>query len=150
MSTTADITVERTITRHDALGPADPDTLADEDVEALVAMEKDIVRSEVLRELAVERLDEDTLPEADSLLWVDQAEVYSLCAACYESKRDAQWTGFTENPHFEELRRQKREALREGRPCTDCREERIKELKAELSERVDIDWTVELDGGEQP
>lgn len=140
------ITVERTITTRDALGGADPDDLPAEDVAALVDLEKDITRSEVLRELAVERLDEDALPEAEHLLWVDQAEVYSLCSACYRDKRDAAWTGFTENPNYDALRRQKQQALREGRPCTDCREERIADLKAELAERVTIDWTVEVGG----
>lgn len=50
-----------------------------------------------------DRLDEDDVPKADSLLLVDQAEAYALCSACYHENRDGAWTGSTQNPSHHEI-----------------------------------------------
>jgi hypothetical protein len=117
--------------------------LDDEAIETFVAMTKDIEVSKTLRELAEDLVDEDELPEADSLLWVDQAEVYSLCAACYHENRNGAWTGSTSNPHYADLREQKQQALEEGRPCTFCRDERVKSIKVDLDKEIDVEVTVQ-------
>jgi len=116
--------------------------LNDEAIEDFVEWTKDIEISKALRDLAEDLVDDDDLPEADSLLWVDQAEVYSLCAACYHENCDGAWTGSTANPHYAELQHQKQQALEEGRPCTFCRDERVKALKEDLAEQVDVEVTV--------
>jgi hypothetical protein len=141
-------TLEVTFPVEEALNGRTPEesNLADEDIESFVDMTADIERSRALRDLAEEIVDEDELPEATGLLWVDQAEVYSLCDHHYREKRDGAWTGSTQNPHYQELREQKEQALRDGRPCTDCLEDRISELKEAIDERVEI--TVEVDGWE--
>jgi hypothetical protein len=111
-------------------------------IEDFVAWTKDIKRSEALREVAEDQLDEDTLPEASTLLWVDAAEVYSLCSACYHENRDGAGTGSTQNPNQAELRETMHERLEEGVPCTFCKRDRIKELKEELADEVDVEVVV--------
>ena len=117
--------------------------LDDEAIEDFVAMTKDIEISKALCDLAEDHVDEDDLPEADSLLWIDPAEVYSLCAGCYHENRNGAWTGSTSNPHYAEFQQQKQQALEEGRPCTFCRDERVKALKESLAEQVDVEVTVQ-------
>jgi len=56
----------------------DESNLNENTIEEFVKMTKDIERSRALRELAEERADDDELPEATTLLWVDAAEVYCL------------------------------------------------------------------------
>jgi hypothetical protein len=116
--------------------------LDDEAIETFVAMTKDIEVSKTLRELAEDPVDEDDLPKAERLLWIDQAEVYSLCAGCYHENSDGAWTGSTSNPHYADLREQKQQALEEGRPCTFCRDEREKSIKEDLAEEIDVEVTV--------
>ena len=120
----------------------DESNLDDDAIEDFVAWSKDIKRSEVLRELARERLDEDDLPRADSLLWVDQAEVYALCSGCYYENSDGAWTGSTQNPNYEELRSTMNERLADGCPCAFCKSDRISELKDEIGEEVDVEIEV--------
>jgi len=102
-----------------------------------------MANGKVVQRLAEDLVDEDDLPEADSLLWVDQAEVYSLCSSCYFENRDGAWTGSTQNPYYADLREKKQQALEEGRPCTFCRDERVKTLKEYLAEQVDVEVTVQ-------
>ncbi len=64
----------------------------DETDEMVISMTKDIKKSEFLRERAEERLNEDDLPQATALLWIDKAEVYSLCDDHYHEKRKGAWT----------------------------------------------------------
>jgi hypothetical protein len=133
MTETADIpdTLDVEFPIEEALNGKHPaeSNLDDEAIEDFIAMTKDIEVSQALRNLAEDLVDEDDLPEADSLLWVDQAEVYSLCAGCYHENRNGAWTGSTSNPHYQNLREKKQQALKEGRPCTFCRDERVKALK---------------------
>jgi hypothetical protein len=144
MSSTADTpdSIDIEITHEEAFGPLDPDGLDDDERQMWVDMEADIQVSRALRELAEERLDEDDVPEADHLLWIDEAEVYSLCTPCYEQKADAAWTGATTHPHHDRLRRKMQERLHEGTPCSDCKDERIRELKDEIEDEVDVEVTV--------
>jgi hypothetical protein len=146
MTETADIpdTLDVEFPIEEALNGKHPaeSNLDDEAIEDFIAMTKDIEVSQALRNLAEDLVDEDDLPEADSLLWVDQAEVYSLCASCYHENRDGAWTGSTQNPHYQKLWDKKQQALEEGRPCTFCRDERVKALKEDLAEQVDVEVTV--------
>lgn len=112
----------------------------DESDEKIIDMTKDIKRSEYLRERAEERLNEKDLQEAEKLLWIDEAEVYSVCYGHYEQKRDGEWSGFTENPNYEELRQKMRERLSEGVPCSSCRSNRINELKEQIEGEVEIGY----------
>lgn len=114
----------------------------EESIEQFVEVTKDIERSEALREVAEERLDEDELPEAETLLWVDAAEVYSLCSACYHENRDGAWTGSTQNPNQFELQQKMNERLEKGVPCTFCKRDRIKELKEELADEVEVEVVI--------
>lgn len=116
--------------------------LDDDAIEDFVEWTKDIERSSALRELAEDRLDEDSLPRATTLLWIDAAEVYSLCGSCYHENREGAWTGSTQNPHQFELRQKMQERLEEGVPCSFCKDERIKELKEEISEEINVDVVV--------
>lgn len=116
--------------------------LGEEEIEKFVEWTADIERSKALRELAASLIDEEEVPRATSLLWVDAAEVYSLCSVHYRENRDGAWTGSTENPHFEELRQRKERELREGRPCSFCKSDRVDEVKARLEDEVDVDVTV--------
>jgi hypothetical protein len=146
MSSTADANIPDSIsieiTHEEAFGPLDPADLDDDEREMWVDMEADIQRSEALREIAEEQLDEDEIPEATHLLWIDEAEVYPLCPPCYDRKADAAWTGGTEHPHHGRLRSKMEDRLAEGTPCTDCKDARVRELKADLEERVDVEVTV--------
>lgn len=116
------------------------------DDEIAVKMTTDIKKSEFLRERAEGRLNGDDLPQAETLLWVDQAEVYSLCDDHYREKRDGAWTGFTENPNYHELREKMQERLSNGVPCSSCRRERIEKLKAQIEEEIEISIEVVEDG----
>ncbi|WP_248911042.1 hypothetical protein [Halocatena marina] len=110
----------------------------DETDEVIIEMTVDSKRREVLRDLAEDRLDEDDLPEAETLLWIDQAEVYSLCEGHYLEKCEGAWTGFTENPNYEELRRKMNERLSQGVPCSSCRRDRINELMKQIEDELEI------------
>jgi hypothetical protein len=147
MSATADIpdsiTVE--ITHDEAFGPLNPHELDDDEREMWVDLEADIQTSEALREIALDQLDEDDIPEASHLLWVDEAEVYPLCLPCYEQKADAAWTGGTKHPHHDRLRQTMREKLAAGTSCSDCKHDRVEELKADLNDQIDVEVTL-VDG----
>jgi hypothetical protein len=130
------------ITHEEAFGSLDPADLDDDERQMWVDMEADIQRSEALREIAEEQLDEDDLPEAKHLLWIDEAEVYSLCPPCYDKKADAAWTGGTEHPHHARLRSKMEEGLAKGTPCVDCKDGRVRELKEELAEQIDVEVTL--------
>jgi len=119
--------------------------LDDEAIEDFVAWSKDIERRAALRELARDRLDDDDLPRADSLLWVDRAEVYALCSGCYFENQDGAWTGSTRNPNYEELRATMNDRLSEGCPCTFCKSDRVDELKDKLADEVAVEIEV-IDG----
>jgi len=115
----------------------------DEDaIQDFVNMTKDIERSRALREVAEERLNEDGLPEATTLLWIDAAEVYSLCASCYHENRNGAWTGSTQNPNQFELQQKMNERLESGVPCSFCKRDRIKQLKEEMAFEVDVEVVV--------
>lgn len=137
-------TITREIPIQECLnGKTREESNLDEDaIEDFVAWTKDIERSQALREVAEERLDEDDLPEATTLLWIDAAEVYSLCASCYHENRDGAWTGSTQNPNQFELQQKMNERLEEGVPCSFCKSDRIKELKEEIDEEVDVEVVV--------
>jgi len=120
----------------------DESNLNENTIDELVKMTKDIERSRALRELAEERVDDDGLPEATTLLWVDAAEVYCLCASCYREHRDGAWTGSTQNPNQFELQQQMNERLQSGVPCSFCKRDRIKELKEEMASEVDVEVVV--------
>lgn len=124
---------EKTIPAEDEMTETD---------ETMVEMTKSIKQSEVLRDLAEERLDEDDLPEASRLLWIDAAEVYSVCGGCLYENRDCQWTGFTENPNQDELREAMRDRLDSGVPCTFCRSNRIDDLKEQFADEVEVEIEV--------
>ncbi|WP_338740400.1 hypothetical protein [Haloplanus salilacus] len=130
------------ITHEEAFGPLDPDDLEEDERQMWIDMEADIQRSEALREIAEERLDVEEIPEATHLLWIDEAEVYPLCPPCYDRKADAVWTGGTEHPHHGRLRSKMQERLQEGTPCADCKDARVRELKDDLKEQVDVEVTV--------
>jgi len=121
--------------------------LYDDEIDAINQMAKDIERSKALRELAEERVDEDALPEATTLLWIDAAEVYSLCASCYHENRDGAWTGSTENPNQFELQQQMNERLESGVPCSFCKRDRINKLKEELANEVDVEVEIHTPDG---
>lgn len=116
--------------------------LDDEAIEDFINMTRGIERSEALREVAEERLDEDELPEAETLLWIDAAEVYCLCSACYHENRDGAWTGSTQNPNQFELQQKMNERLEEGVACSFCKRDRIKELKEEIADEVDVEVVI--------
>lgn len=126
-------------TRQEALENTklDKDSIAD-----FVEWTKDIERSKAFREVARERLDEDEVARAESLLWVDQAEVYALCSSCYFENRDGAWTGSTENPHYQELQQKMNERLQDGCACAFCKSDRIDELKEEIADEVDVEVVV--------
>mgnify|MGYP000347924834 CR=1 FL=1 len=135
-------TIAETITTREALGGHDPDALDDETVADFVGFERDNRQREIRREIARVALDESTLPEATSLLWVDRAEVYTLCGGCFHADRDAMWTGSTENPNYNELREHMHEQLDAGTPCTNCKTDRINELAHELADPLTVEVTV--------
>jgi len=143
-ATTTDVpdSIDIEITHEEAFGPLDPADLDEDERQMWVDMEADIQRSEALREIAEEQLDEDDIPEAKHLLWIDEAEVYSLCPPCYDRKADAAWTGGTEHPHHGRLRSKMEERVAEGAPCTDCKDARVRELKADLEEQIDVEVTL--------
>lgn len=114
----------------------------DESDEKIIDMTKGIKKSEYLRERAEERLNEENLQEAKKLLWIDQAEVYSVCYSHYEQKRDGEWCGFTENPNYHELREKMQERLSNGVPCSSCRRNRINELKEEVEGEIELEYEV--------
>jgi len=116
--------------------------LDEEAIEDFVSWTKDIERSKALREIARERLEEDGVPEAQSLLWIDAAEVYALCGGCYHENRDGAWTGSTENPNQFELQMELHEKLEEGMPCAFCKSDRIDELKEEVADEVDVEVVI--------
>ena len=137
-SITVEVPIEEALngkTREEAL-----ETGHDEDsIEDFVEMTRDIERDRALRDLAKERVDKDDVPRAESLLWIDEAEVYSLCGRHYFEKRDGAWTGSTTYEKHAELRRQKEEDLREGRHCSECYYERVKAVQEELAGEVDVE-----------
>lgn len=115
----------------------------DEDaIEDFVEWTKDIERSSKLREIARERVDDDTLPEAETLLWVDQAEVYALCSACYRENSDGAWTGSTSNPQYDELKQKMNQRLADGCPCAFCKSDRIDEKKDQIKDEIDVDVVI--------
>jgi len=116
--------------------------LDDESIEDFVSWTKEIEKSEALREAALERLDEDNVPEATDLLWIDQAEVYPLCAACYRENQDGSWTGSTSNPNYDELRQTMSQKVAEGTPCAFCKDNHVDELKSELREDIDVEVVI--------
>ena len=116
--------------------------LDEESIADFVEWTKDIERSKALREVARERLDENDVRRAASLLWVDQAEVYALCSGCYLENRDGAWTGSTQNPHYQELQQKMNEKLQNGCACAFCKSDRIDELKEEIADEVDVDVVV--------
>lgn len=113
--------------------------LTDEEIEPFLDLTRDIEQSKALREEANERLDEDDLTDADRLLWIDEAEVYTVCKSHFFDNIDGQWTGFTENPNFEELEERMHERVAEGVPCEFCKIEREKALADELADEVDVE-----------
>ena len=117
-------------------------TLDADSIEDFVAWTKDIERSRALRELATERLDEATVTQAQSLLWVDAAEVYALCGSCYAENRDGAWTGSTLNPDYNELQLHMKQRLENGTPCAFCKDDRVRALKEELKESIDVQVVV--------
>jgi hypothetical protein len=135
------ITIE--VSTAEALDPIDSDTIDAEEREQLVALEAVLQTDARLAELALEHMDEDALPEAESLLWLDEAEVYPLCPVHYHEKQDAAWTGGTSHPNHAELKQEMYERLRDGTPCADCKTERRRELETEIRERVTINVEVE-------
>ena len=137
-------TIQREVPIQECLNgkTRDESNLDDEAIKDFVNMTKDIERSRALREVAEERLDEDDLPEATTLLWIDAAEVYSLCGSCYHENRDGAWTGSTQNPNQFELQQKMNERLEEGVPCSFCKSDRIKELKEEIADEVDVEVVV--------
>jgi hypothetical protein len=138
-------TLDVTFPIEEALNGKHPEETShdEETIRAFVEMTKNIETSRALREVAEDLVDEDDLPQARSLLWIDQAEVYSLCPSCYGSNSDGAWSGSTEHPDYELIREQKLEAINDGRPCTFCRDERIRDLVSCLEPEVDIEVTVE-------
>lgn len=116
--------------------------LEEEHIEEFVNMTKDIERSKALRNEAEETLDEENLPEATTLLWIDAAEVYSLCSQCYHENSDGAWTGSTQNPNQFELQKKMNERLESGVPCSFCKDERVKEIKKELAEQIDVEVVI--------
>ena len=116
--------------------------LTDEEIEPFVDLTRDIERSRALREVARDRLDDDDLPEAESLLWVDEAEVYELCPDCYAENRGGAWTGFTEHPNHGELRDTMNDRLKDGVPCSFCKSDRLDELVQELRDEVDVEVVI--------
>jgi len=115
----------------------------DEDaIEDFVEWTKEIERSEALREAAREEMNEDDLPQAQTLFWVDQAEVYPLCSACYRHDRQGEWTGSTQNPNYHELKQTMQEKLREGCACAFCKSDRIEAIKEEIAENTEVEVVV--------
>lgn len=137
-------TIQREVPIQDCLNgkTREESNLDDDEIRVFVDMRKDIERSRALREVAEQQLDEDNLPKATSLLWVDAAEVYALCPYCYHENRDGAWTGSTQNPNQSELRKQMNERIQNGAPCTFCKEERVKELKEEIADEVEVEVVI--------
>jgi len=137
-------TIQREIPIQECLNgkTREESNLDDEAIEDFVNMTKDIERSRALREVAEDQLDEEELPEATTLLWIDAAEVYSLCGSCYHENRDGAWTGSTQNPNQFELQQKMNERLEEGVPCSFCKSDRIKELKEEIADEVEVEVVV--------
>lgn len=137
-------TIQREIPIQECLNgkTREESNLDDEAIEDFVNMTKDIERSRALREVAEDQLDEEELPRATTLLWIDAAEVYSLCGSCYHENRDGAWTGSTQNPNQFELQQKMNERLEEGVPCSFCKSDRIKELKEEIADEVDVEVVV--------
>lgn len=137
-------TIQREIPIQECLNgkTREESNLDDEAIDDFVNMTKDIERSRALREVAEDQIDEEELPEATTLLWIDAAEVYSLCGSCYHENRDGAWTGSTQNPNQFELQQKMNERLEEGVPCSFCKSDRIKELKEEIAEEVEVEVVV--------
>jgi len=117
-------------------------TLDADSIEDFVAWTKDIERSRALRELATDRLDEATVTQAQSLLWVDAAEVYALCGSCYAENRDGAWTGSTSNADYDDLAAHMNQRLENGTTCAFCKADRVRALKEELKESIDVQVVV--------
>jgi hypothetical protein len=105
--------------------------------DAIAAWEEEIKRRREHKERARERLNEEALPRASRLYWIDAAEVYPLCESCYWEKKPGEWTGFTDNPDYWELKETMRERLAEGTPCSICKREEVNEIADELVARDD-------------
>lgn len=118
--------------------------LDDEYVDMFIEWEESLTTDEIYRKLARKRLDDDDVPQAEELLWIDQAEVYSVCPDCYLQHKSDQWTGSTQNSDYAKLRRGMLERLDEGVPCSKCRKARVETLQAELEASDEIEVQVEV------
>ena len=139
----APASIERTIHIDQVLNGDTRDELPDEEVQKFIDMEQKFEAEAALKDLARDLLDEDTIPEADTLLWIDQCEVYSLCEGHYEQKQEGEWTGFSERDDFPSFRKEMLERLSEGVPCVECKTSAVKQLADELEAHVDVHVTVE-------
>lgn len=111
------------------------DTDRDDFEDAIAAWEAEIERRRARKERAREILNEEALPRASRLYWIDAAEVHLLCESCYRD-RGGEWTGFTENPNYWELRETMRERLAEGVSCSICKREEINEIADETDGEI--------------
>jgi hypothetical protein len=134
--------IEREVHIDQVLNGETREELPDEEVQQFVDMEEKFEAEAALKDLARELLDEETIPEADTLLWIDQCEVYSLCYGHYEAKQEGEWTGFSERDDFPSFRQEMLERLSEGVPCVECKTSAVRELADELEAHVDVEVTI--------
>lgn len=137
--------IEIEVSIEEALGGHDPEdlNLEEEELESWIGFEADLQTRSRLREIARELIDDSEIPEARSLLWIDRAEVYTLCGGCYHANREGAWTGSTSNPDYEQLREHMHRKLEDGTPCAFCRSDRLDEIVDRLEDEIEI--SVEVD-----
>lgn len=139
--------ITTTITLDDALCGYPPSDFDDEQVEDLIESAKRIERRRVLRERARDELDKESVATAVCVLWVDAAEAYICCGACYDKYRDDQWSGATQNPHQDRLARGLHERIADGEACEFCWRDRVDDRADELADEVDVNvHVVDSDG----
>jgi len=126
----------------------DESDLDDDEIDEIHQDVKDIERSKALRERAAERVDDDDLPEATTLLLADDAgKGYTVCTSCYRKHRHGAWAGSLPKSKPYRFDQEMNKRLEAGVPCHFCKRDRIKELKEELADEVDVEVEIHTPDG---
>jgi len=79
-------------------------------------------------------LNEDHIPDATHIWWIDEAEFHLYCAEHYHPIADEQWTGFSTVPDPQAVKEAARERLEAGALCEKCHSEALYGRRDELLE----------------
>lgn len=109
--------------------------------EKLDEIEARIERRHEARQEAYNRIDEDELPTASRILWIDDHEAYIVCEECRRTYDHFIRSGFTRAPPEEtvRLRETLAEKIAEKKPCEICRGHAIIEVANDLLDDDSLD-----------